>query len=316
MALFGEGIDGARAAELGLAWQALDDNEVEGAAAAMAAPRRQGPRAGPPHRALDARGVGPARAAVAGGARAGARVADVVDAAQGTWRTTAEPELSESPPLSRPELALRAVPSGWRWRPWPWRSARPAPRRRPTRCATGGRSLGWSAVVLWPLLFTVVNFVVPWPLLAGRQGLLFGTAGGTAAGPRSASCWRPSSSSVRALPWPASAFARRIHAARAADRPRPRRERAAGRVLQPDRARDPVGPGELRGRPRARAGARPAAGDGGRRNAQGVRLRGAGREPRRPVEPEARVAIVRVVALGARRPRGRAAQLRRSRSPC
>jgi enoyl-CoA hydratase len=37
MALFGEGIDGARAAELGLAWQALDDNEVEGAAAAMAA---------------------------------------------------------------------------------------------------------------------------------------------------------------------------------------------------------------------------------------------------------------------------------------
>ena len=37
MALFGEGIDGARAAELGLAWQALDDNEVEGAAAALAA---------------------------------------------------------------------------------------------------------------------------------------------------------------------------------------------------------------------------------------------------------------------------------------
>jgi enoyl-CoA hydratase len=37
MALFGEGIDGARAAELGLAWQALDDDAVEEAAAAMAA---------------------------------------------------------------------------------------------------------------------------------------------------------------------------------------------------------------------------------------------------------------------------------------
>ena len=37
MALFGEGIDGARAAELGLAWQAVDDNEVEGVAAALAA---------------------------------------------------------------------------------------------------------------------------------------------------------------------------------------------------------------------------------------------------------------------------------------
>jgi len=37
MALFGEGIDGARAAELGLAWAAVDDDEVEEAAAGLAA---------------------------------------------------------------------------------------------------------------------------------------------------------------------------------------------------------------------------------------------------------------------------------------
>ena len=37
MALFGEGIDGTRAVSLGLAWQAVDDNEVEGVAAALAA---------------------------------------------------------------------------------------------------------------------------------------------------------------------------------------------------------------------------------------------------------------------------------------
>ena len=37
LALFGERIDGARAAELGLAWAAVDDNEVEGVAAALAA---------------------------------------------------------------------------------------------------------------------------------------------------------------------------------------------------------------------------------------------------------------------------------------
>ena len=37
MALFGERIDGARAAELGLAWAAVEDAEVESLAAAMAA---------------------------------------------------------------------------------------------------------------------------------------------------------------------------------------------------------------------------------------------------------------------------------------
>ena len=37
MALFGERIDGARAAELGLAWAAVEDGEVEGTAAALAA---------------------------------------------------------------------------------------------------------------------------------------------------------------------------------------------------------------------------------------------------------------------------------------
>ena len=36
MALFGERIDGARAAELGLAWSAVEDNEVEGVAHALA----------------------------------------------------------------------------------------------------------------------------------------------------------------------------------------------------------------------------------------------------------------------------------------
>jgi enoyl-CoA hydratase len=37
MALFGERIDGARAAELGLAWAAVDDGEVEGLAGSLAA---------------------------------------------------------------------------------------------------------------------------------------------------------------------------------------------------------------------------------------------------------------------------------------
>ncbi len=37
LALFGERIDGARAAELGLAWSAVEDDEVEGTAAALAA---------------------------------------------------------------------------------------------------------------------------------------------------------------------------------------------------------------------------------------------------------------------------------------
>jgi len=86
--------------------------------------------------------------------------------------------LSESPPLSRPELALRALP--------PLALAALAVALYATGSAPStdelrdwGEDLGWSAVVLWPVLFAVVNFVVPWPLLAGASGLVFGTAGGT-----------------------------------------------------------------------------------------------------------------------------------------
>ncbi len=42
-----------------------------------------------------------------------------------------------------------------------------------------GESLGPAAPFLWPLLFGIGNFLVPWPILAGATGLLFGTAGGT-----------------------------------------------------------------------------------------------------------------------------------------
>jgi uncharacterized membrane protein YdjX (TVP38/TMEM64 family) len=42
-----------------------------------------------------------------------------------------------------------------------------------------GDELGWSGPVLWPLVFGVLNFVVPWPILAGATGVVFGTAVGT-----------------------------------------------------------------------------------------------------------------------------------------
>jgi len=42
-----------------------------------------------------------------------------------------------------------------------------------------GEALGPAAPILWPLLFGLINFVVPWPVLAGASGLLFGTAAGT-----------------------------------------------------------------------------------------------------------------------------------------
>jgi uncharacterized membrane protein YdjX (TVP38/TMEM64 family) len=87
--------------------------------------------------------------------------------------------MSESPPLSRPELALRALP--------PLALAALAVVLYLTGSAPSsddlhdwGEDLGWSAVVVWPVLFAAVNFVVPWPLLAGASGLVFGTAGGTA----------------------------------------------------------------------------------------------------------------------------------------
>ena len=91
MALFGQGIDGARAAELGLAWAAVDDDEVEAAARELAGARGRRPRAGAARGPLAARRAGPAGAAVAGGAGHGARVADVVDAPQGPGRRLTRP---------------------------------------------------------------------------------------------------------------------------------------------------------------------------------------------------------------------------------
>lgn len=42
-----------------------------------------------------------------------------------------------------------------------------------------GDDLGAAAPFVWPPLFGVLNLVVPWPILAGATGLLFGTAAGT-----------------------------------------------------------------------------------------------------------------------------------------
>lgn len=42
-----------------------------------------------------------------------------------------------------------------------------------------GDDLGPAAAPLWPLLFALANFALPWALLAGASGLLFGTAAGT-----------------------------------------------------------------------------------------------------------------------------------------
>ena len=42
-----------------------------------------------------------------------------------------------------------------------------------------GESLGWVAPVIWPPLFAALNMLVPWGILAGATGLLFGTAVGT-----------------------------------------------------------------------------------------------------------------------------------------
>ena len=43
-----------------------------------------------------------------------------------------------------------------------------------------GDDLGGVAPFVWPVLFATVNFLIPWPILAGATGLLFGTAAGTA----------------------------------------------------------------------------------------------------------------------------------------
>ena len=86
--------------------------------------------------------------------------------------------MSEGPPLSRAGLALRALPL--------LALAAVAVVLYATGSAPStddlrdwGEDLGWSGVVVWPVLFAVVNFVVPWPLLAGASGLVFGTAAGT-----------------------------------------------------------------------------------------------------------------------------------------
>ncbi len=42
-----------------------------------------------------------------------------------------------------------------------------------------GDDLGAAGPLLWPLVFALVNFVVPWPILAGATGAVFGTAAGT-----------------------------------------------------------------------------------------------------------------------------------------
>jgi len=42
-----------------------------------------------------------------------------------------------------------------------------------------GEGLGWAGPALWPVLFGVLNLMVPWVVLAGATGLLFGTAAGT-----------------------------------------------------------------------------------------------------------------------------------------
>lgn len=43
-----------------------------------------------------------------------------------------------------------------------------------------GDDLGAWGVLVWPLLFGALNFMIPWPLIAGATGAVFGTAGGTA----------------------------------------------------------------------------------------------------------------------------------------
>lgn len=42
-----------------------------------------------------------------------------------------------------------------------------------------GEDLGWIAPVVWPAVFAGLNMLVPWGLLAGATGLLFGTLAGT-----------------------------------------------------------------------------------------------------------------------------------------
>jgi len=42
-----------------------------------------------------------------------------------------------------------------------------------------GEDLGWGAPLVWPAVFAGLNMLVPWGILAGATGLLFGTVAGT-----------------------------------------------------------------------------------------------------------------------------------------
>ena len=42
-----------------------------------------------------------------------------------------------------------------------------------------GEDLGWIAAVVWPPLFGLIVFFLPWPIVAGATGFVFGTVAGT-----------------------------------------------------------------------------------------------------------------------------------------
>jgi uncharacterized membrane protein YdjX (TVP38/TMEM64 family) len=42
-----------------------------------------------------------------------------------------------------------------------------------------GEDLGWIAAVVWPPLFGLIVFFLPWPIVAGATGFVFGTTAGT-----------------------------------------------------------------------------------------------------------------------------------------
>ena len=42
-----------------------------------------------------------------------------------------------------------------------------------------GDDLGWIAAVVWPPLFGLIVFFLPWPIVAGATGFVFGTVAGT-----------------------------------------------------------------------------------------------------------------------------------------
>ena len=42
-----------------------------------------------------------------------------------------------------------------------------------------GEGLGWTAAVVWPPLFGLIVFFLPWPIVAGATGFVFGTVAGT-----------------------------------------------------------------------------------------------------------------------------------------